>query len=120
MQNIKIKHGWWEMNILLYIQCSIDDKLINLLFITPIIRDIFYNDFDPDNKESREEAKNKVIKAIETKDDKLNYLIQEALKDKIVQEQLATGQVAEFDISMEHFYSYTNSYGNKIYKDYRD
>jgi hypothetical protein len=121
MSNVKLENSWWEpSNYCLYLQYSIDDKLINLIFSKEIVDDIFHDTCNSGNiKKDLEEAKNKVIKTIETKDKKLNYLIQEALKDKIVQEQLIKREVGQFTIEMKYFYSHKNSNGIEIYKDYR-
>ena len=119
MNNIKIEKSWWEQsNDCLYLQCSIDDKLINLIFPKVLIEDIFYATFSYE-KEDLEKAKNKVITVIETKDKKLGYFIEEALKDQTVKKQLTQAKVGQFNIKRKHFYSHTNSNGIEICKDYR-
>jgi len=121
MNNVKLENSWWEpSSCSLYLQYSINDKLINLIFSKEIVDDVFHDTCNSGNiKTDLEKAKNKVIETIETKDKKLNYLIQEALKDKIVQEQLTKREVGQFIIEMKHFYSHKNSNGREIYKDYR-
>lgn len=121
-----VEGGWGKDSILRFLY-TINDKPINLIFSEEIVNDVFEHgyictgnseDIEKRN-EHREKAKKKVRDTIETKDNKLNYLLKEALKDED-KEYLKGGAAAPFKVVREkHFYSHKDSDGVPIYKDYR-
>ena len=121
MKNIKIERSFWQQGgNLLTLQCSTGGKLLNFTFTQFLSSEIFYDGFDATaNEVVKDEVKNKVIKTIEAEDGKLDYLIQKALEDKSVQEELTKGNSASFSINYDHFYDHTDERGRRIHKDYR-
>ena len=92
-----------------------NNQEINLIFPHNVVDDTFFNHSCKD----REEAKKKVIKTLQTMDNLLNCLTQEALKDEEVQEQLKKKEIGQFTVTYNHFFSHMNSNNIPIFKDYR-
>ena len=119
-KNIKMKDPFWRCRDILYIQYSVEGKLLNFIFSPDIISDVFYDRFDPYDEDAKKEIENKVIKTLEDEGGKLKYhLIRKALEDKYVQEELTKGNSASFSIDDDHFYDHTDERGRRIHKDYR-
>ena len=118
-ENITIERSFWKYGNVLYLQCSVEGKLLNFIFAHDIISDVFYDGFGRYDEDVKREIENKVIKTIEAEDGKLDYLIQAALEDKYVQEELTKGNSASFSIDYDHFYDHTDERGRRIHKDYR-